>query len=42
VVNEIPDWEVDDNLMILPDATEVARAIKAAGEDGLSPENLQN
>jgi len=23
VVNEIPDWEVDDNLMIPPDATEV-------------------
>jgi len=28
VVNDIPDWEVDDNLMIPPpDATEVARAI---------------
>jgi len=40
VVNEIPDWEVDDNLMIPPDATEVARAIsqlssgKAAGAVG--------
>jgi len=46
VVNEIPDWEVDDNLMIPPDATDVARAIsqlssgKAAGLDGLSPELL--
>jgi len=44
VVNEIPDWEVDDNLMIHPDATEVARAIsqlssgKAAGANGVSPE----
>jgi len=44
VVNEIPDWEVDDNLMIPPDATEVARAIsqlsfgKAAGADGHSLE----
>jgi len=44
MVNEIPDWEVDDNLMIPPDDTEVARAIsqlfsgKAAGVDGLSPE----
>jgi len=44
VVNEITDWEVEDNLMIPPDATEVARAIsqlssgKAAGTGGLSPE----
>jgi hypothetical protein len=44
VLNEIPDWEIDERLMEPPDVEEVTRAInqlsagKAAGADGLPPE----